>query len=67
MTHGQRAQPFIKPAVADHAQKYRDIVKSQVPHGESRGLVEIQARLDYPKRFERYVKRECIVTGGRLL
>ena len=25
-THGQRAQPYIKPAVADHARQYRQIL-----------------------------------------
>lgn len=26
-THGQKAQPFLKPAVAEHADKYREIIK----------------------------------------
>ena len=30
MTHGQRAQPYIKPAVADHAQQYQKIIKSEL-------------------------------------
>lgn len=30
MTHGQRAQPYIKPAVADHAQQYQKIIKSEM-------------------------------------
>jgi len=30
ITHGQRAQPFIKPAVADHAKNYRDILKNKL-------------------------------------
>ena len=30
MTHGQRAQPYIKPAVADHAQQYHKIIKSEL-------------------------------------
>lgn len=33
MTHGQRAQPFLKPAVSDHAQKYRDIIESEMKNG----------------------------------
>lgn len=33
MTHGQRAQPFLKPAVADHAAQYRDILKSELKNG----------------------------------
>lgn len=27
MTHGQRAQPYIKPAVADHAAQYKKIIE----------------------------------------
>jgi HK97 gp10 family phage protein len=27
-THGQKAQPFLKPAVAEHADKYREIIKN---------------------------------------
>lgn len=30
MTNGQRAQPFIKPAVADHAQNYRNIIEDEM-------------------------------------
>ena len=30
MTHGQRAKPYIKPAVADHAQQYQKIIKSEL-------------------------------------
>lgn len=30
MPHGQRAQPYIKPAVADHAQQYQKIIKSEL-------------------------------------
>lgn len=26
-THGQKPQPFLKPAVADHTDKYREIIK----------------------------------------
>lgn len=33
MTHGQRAQPFLKPAVADHAAQYRDILESELKDG----------------------------------
>ena len=29
-TSGQRPQPFIKPAVADHAQTYRNIIKDEM-------------------------------------
>ncbi len=31
-TRGQRAQPFLKPAVADHAQQYRGIIEREL-HG----------------------------------
>lgn len=27
-TRGQKAQPFLKPAVAEHADKYREIIKN---------------------------------------
>ncbi len=27
MTHGQRAKPYIKPAVADHAAQYKKIIE----------------------------------------
>lgn len=30
MTHGQRAQPFLKPAIADHGDKYRKIIESEL-------------------------------------
>lgn len=30
LTHGQRAKPYIKPAVADHAQQYQKIIKSEL-------------------------------------
>lgn len=30
LTHGQRAQPFIKPAVADHAEQYQNIIKREL-------------------------------------
>lgn len=29
-TEGAKAQPFIKPAVADHAQQYRGIIESEM-------------------------------------
>lgn len=30
MTHGQRAKPYIKPAVADHTPQYQKIIKSEL-------------------------------------
>lgn len=33
MTHGQRAQPYLKPAVADHAQQYKDIIEKELKNG----------------------------------
>lgn len=33
MTHGQRAQPFLKPAAADHAAQYREILESELKNG----------------------------------
>lgn len=30
LTHGQRAKPYIKPAVADHAAQYQKIIKSEM-------------------------------------
>ena len=30
MTHGQRAKPYIKPAVADHTPQYPKIIKSEL-------------------------------------
>ena len=30
MTYGQRAQPYLKPAVADHKQTYKNIIKSEM-------------------------------------
>lgn len=33
MTHGQRAQPYIKPAVADHASTYRGIIEGELKSG----------------------------------
>lgn len=32
-THGQRAQPYLKPAVADHAQTYRNIIDDEMRKG----------------------------------
>ena len=29
-THGNRAQPYLKPAVADHAQQYRSILEDEL-------------------------------------
>lgn len=33
MTHGQRAQPFLKPAAADHIQTYKNILKDEMKNG----------------------------------
>lgn len=33
LTHGQRAQPFIKPAVADHPQQYKGIIEGEMKRG----------------------------------
>jgi len=30
LTHGQRAQPYLKPAVADHTQTYRSIIEGEM-------------------------------------
>lgn len=30
LTHGQRAQPFIKPAVAEHGEQYRKIIEAEL-------------------------------------
>lgn len=32
-THGQKAQPYLKPAVADHAQTYRNIIEDELKNG----------------------------------
>jgi len=32
-THGSKAQPFLKPAVADHASQYRQILKDEMKNG----------------------------------
>lgn len=29
-THGQRAKPYLKPAVADHNQEYRSIIEDEL-------------------------------------
>lgn len=33
LTHGQRAQPFLKPAVADHAAQYMEIIEKELKGG----------------------------------
>lgn len=33
LTHGQRAQPYLKPAVADHAAQYREIIDQELKNG----------------------------------
>lgn len=33
ITHGQRAKPYLKPAVADHAEAYRDIIEDELKNG----------------------------------
>ena len=33
ITHGQRAQPYLKPAVADHAETYRKIIEDELKNG----------------------------------
>lgn len=30
LTHGQRAQPYLKPAVADHVRQYKGIIESEL-------------------------------------
>ena len=30
LTHGQRAKPFIKPAVAEHGEQYKRIIKAEL-------------------------------------
>ena len=32
-THGQRAQPYLKPAVADHKQNYQNIIEDELKNG----------------------------------
>lgn len=33
MPHGNKAQPFLKPAAADHAGQYRDILENELKNG----------------------------------
>lgn len=33
MTHGQRARPFLKPAAANHAQTYKNIIEDEMKNG----------------------------------
>lgn len=33
MTNGQRAQPYLKPAIGDHAQTYQSIIKDELSNG----------------------------------
>ena len=33
ITHGQRAKPYLKPAVADHAETYRKIIEDELKNG----------------------------------
>lgn len=33
LTHGQRAQPYLKPAVADHVQQYKQIIEGELKNG----------------------------------
>ena len=33
LTHGQRAKPFIKPAVADHGEQYKRIIEAELKNG----------------------------------
>ena len=32
-THGQKAQPYLKPAVSDHANTYRKIIEDEMKNG----------------------------------
>ena len=32
-TNGQKEQPYLKPAVADHAQTYRNIIEDELKNG----------------------------------
>ena len=32
-THGNKAKPYLKPALADHAQQYRDILVNELKNG----------------------------------
>lgn len=33
LTHGQQAQPYLKPAVADHVAQYRSIIEGELKNG----------------------------------
>lgn len=33
MTRGTKAQPFLKPAIADHVQQYKGIIESELKNG----------------------------------
>lgn len=33
LTHGQKAQPYLKPAVADHQKTYLNIIKDELKNG----------------------------------
>lgn len=33
LTHGQRAHPYLKPAVADHVEQYKGIIKGELKNG----------------------------------
>ena len=33
LTHGQRARPYLKPAVADHASQYNGIIEGELKNG----------------------------------
>lgn len=33
MTHGQRAKPFLKPAAANHAKTYKNILEDEMKNG----------------------------------
>ena len=33
LTHGQRAQPYLKPAVADHVSQYKQIIEQERKNG----------------------------------
>lgn len=33
LTHGQRARPYLKPAVADHVAQYREIIEGELKNG----------------------------------
>lgn len=33
ITHGQRAQPYLKPAIVDHLNNYKSIIESELRNG----------------------------------